>query len=231
MPYTVSTLYEATTVILTSSQSAAATLPVMTVGGRRGGSPPQLDPLPTVQFSAGASGTAVPVTGRGLAAGQPVQIAGAWTALAQPSADGLRFTLPHNTPAGPQIVRLGARDGGGEPRPISGSRPQTLCIRPELRRIRLDRAKAAVTVTVAPPVRPGQQAVLSLVGTAPAGDTSAASAQITTIPAAPAAQLAFALPPQLPAGEYLALVEVDGVTSLPVVVDGRYGSPTVELTR
>lgn len=231
MPYTVSTVYDATTVVLSSSQAAGVALPVLAVGRNVGGPPPQLDALPTVQFSADAPGTAVPVTGSGLAAGQQVEVSGRWLALDPRPAVGFRFTLPDDAAAGSQVVRLGAIGEGGAPRAIPGSLPQTLRVRPELRQVSLDETGGAVTVTVAPPVRPGQQAVLSLVATTPGGDPAGSSAQISTIPVAASTQLTFQVPPRLPSGPYLALVDIDGVTSLPAIADGRFARPIVELDR
>lgn len=234
MPYTVSTVYEAMTVVLTSSQTAAATLPVLRVAGRRGGdSPAQLDPLPTVQFRSRAPGTIVPVSGRGLAGDQHVQVSGRWLALEPDPTGGFRFTLPADAVAGPQSVHLGAAAAaGGGPQPIPGSEPQTLRVRPELRAARARRTSTgatAATVTVAPGVRPGQRATLSLVSTDAAAAGVAASAQVVDTLTALSAQLTFSLPSGLPPGRYLALLDIDGVTSLPGLQHGRFARPTLEL--
>jgi Pvc16 N-terminal domain len=234
-PYTVSTVYDATTVILTSELEPSATLPVRRVGGARGGLPPQLDPPATVQFSSARGGTVVPVSGRGVALGQQVAVAAEWAPLEPAPGGGLQFRLPAGARAGSQPIQLGAiPEGGLEPEPIAGSRPQTLTVRPLLRGVRVDRGGISATVTVSPVAHAGQQAVLSLVATDASTQPDAPdppSAQISTTVAITGTQLRFEIPPRLPDGEYLAVIDLDGVSSLPTVVAGRYARPAVELSR
>lgn len=234
-PYTVSTVYDAMTVILTSELAPHATLPVRQVGGARSGLPPQLDPLAAVQFTTSRGGTRVPVSGSGLGLGQQVDVGGRWAALEPAPGGGLQFTLPPGTVAGPVEVQLGAAaDGEVVPRTIAGSRPQLLAVRPQLRAVRVDQAGRTCTVTIAPAVRAGQQAVLSLVSTGAGGGLDGSdppSAQIVTTVASTGSQLHFEVPARLPDGEYLAVIELDGVSSLPAVVGGRYAQPAVELSR
>ena len=194
MPYTVSTLYEAMTVILTASDSPTATLPVAKVGGGAGSLPPQLDPLPTVQFTSSPP-TVVPVTGTGLSDQQQVQIGSVSTPLEDAASGGFQFTLPANVAAGPQTVTLG----------IPGSDPQTLRIRPEV----------------------AQAAVLSLLASGAGADPVADSVQLPLTVTAATTQPAFPLPQTLAAGEYLTILEVDGVASLPTLVGGVYAEPAV----
>ncbi|HWT95331.1 MAG TPA: DUF4255 domain-containing protein [Solirubrobacteraceae bacterium] len=218
-PYTVSTVYEATTVMLTSSSTAQATLPTAGVGGTRSTQPaPTLGALPTVQ--AGDEGTVVPVSGRGIAAGQEATLAGRSFPVVA-GAGGLQFVVPPDAPV----------PAGTQPVTVAGSAPQPLTIRPQLLRARADNPATTVSVTVAPPVQAGQTAVLSLVALQPDESGGLPS---TTVPQAVATtddHLRFAVPDSLPAGRYLALIEVDGVTSLPTAVRGRYARPSLELHR
>ena len=216
MPYTVSTLYEAMTVILTASDSPTATLPVAKVGGGAGSLPPQLDPLPTVQFTSSPP-TVVPVTGTGLSDQQQVQIGSVSTPLEDAASGGFQFTLPANVAAGPQTVTLG----------IPGSDPQTLRIRPEVAQAAVASPPTSVTLTVAPPLQPGQAAVLSLVASGAGADPVADSVQLPLTVTAATTQPAFPLPQTLAAGEYLTILEVDGVASLPTLVGGVYAEPAV----
>jgi hypothetical protein len=214
MPYTVSTLYEAMTVILTSPLTAAApALPVQRTHTSAGGVPPQLDPLPTVAFDPG--GTRVPVSGRGLAAGQHVRVGDGWVAIGDDG--GLAFTVPAgDLRPGPQPVTLGS--AAAQPLSIPGSHPQTLRVRPAITRAQANDRR--VTVAVAPPVRPGQHTTLSLVG-------ATRSIQLAATPTATSSELTFTAPADLPDGRYVALLDVDGVSSLP---DTATHTPAVELS-
>jgi hypothetical protein len=231
MPYTVSTLYEAMTVILSAADTPIAALPVRQVGGRAGGLPPQFDRLPTVQYSAQPPATVVPITGTGLRDQQPVSVAGQWTAL-QPTPTGFELTLPTGIPAGAQPVILGTQPPGqATPEPIPGSQPQLLRIRPELLAATVSGGgpPSSVTVTVAPAVNPGQIVTLSLVATGPGTDPLTDSVQLPVAVTAATSQPVFAVPALLPAGPYLAMLEVDGVASLPVALSGVYAEPMVQL--
>jgi hypothetical protein len=214
MPYTVSTVYEAMTVILTSTGTPTATLPVASVKGRRGpAAPKRLDPLPVVQYNAHGP-TFVVVSGSGLAEGELIEVAGTPTTLRH-TGTGLAFELPPHTPAGAQTARL-----------APSGQPHTLLIRPALDAIRArgDARHTIVTVRVAPAVDPGQQTRLSLVNT----DASAASSvSLSATQRTRSTDLEFRT--ELPPGTYLALLEVDGVSSLPVHRDGRYAGPLLEI--
>jgi Pvc16 N-terminal domain len=225
MPYTVSTLYEAMTVILTAADSPTGTLPVAKVGGGAGSLPPQLDPLSTVQFTSSPP-TVVPVTGTGLSDQQQVvQIGSVWAPLEADVSGGLQFTLPADVAAGTQTVTLGT--SGQPPQPIAGTNTQLLRIRPEVTQPTVTSNNTALTVTVAPPLQPGQTIVLSLVASGPGADPVADSVQLPLTPTAATADPTFTLPRALPAGQYLTILEVDGVASLPTLVGGVYAEPAV----
>jgi len=236
VPYTVSTLYEALTVVLTATESVTAPLPVRQVGGGAGALPPQLKPLPTVQFTQAPPGTVVPVTGTGLSDQQLVQITGLWVPL-EPGSGGLQLTLPPTVAAGTQIATLGTAAPGQSPSPIAGSLPQVLRIRPEVISVTATgtgstasppgTGATGVTITVAPPVQAGQEVVISLVEAGAGADPVTNSTRVTVIVSAATNQLSIAPPAGLPAGDYLTLVEVDGVASLPTAVGGLYAQPMV----
>lgn len=219
-PYTVSTVYEATTVMLTSSSTAQATRPTAGVGGSRSTQPaPTLNPLPTVQ--AGEDGTTVPVSGGGLTAGMEATLAGRSFPVVAGDG-GLRFVIPPDEPVA----------AGTHPVTVAGSAPQPLAIRPQLLRARAaDSPATTVSVTVAPPVQQGQQTVLSLVALQPDTTGQLPSATVPQTAATTDDHLRFPVPQSLPAGRYLALIEVDGITSLPTAVRGRYARPSLELHR
>jgi hypothetical protein len=223
MPYTVSTVYEAMTVVLSSTATPVAALPVAQVGVIAGALPPQLDPLPTVQFRAAGPAAVVPVTGSGLAADQFLQVGGTWVPLV-PAASGFEVTLPSIVTAGAQTVGLGTSG-----RPIAGSDPQVLRIRPEVVQARADAATRTVMIDLAPPVAAGQSVVLSLVGSSRGVDPTSDSAQVPLTPATTTSSLTFPVPAGLGTGDYLTMIEVDGVSTLPTMVGGIYAQPAVSL--
>jgi hypothetical protein len=228
MPYTVSTLYEAMTVILTASGSPTATLPVAKVDGAAGSLMPQINQLPTVQFTSSPP-TVVPVTGTGLNNQQQVQIGTVWAPLEDDPAGGLQFALPGNVAAGAQTVTVGtpSATAGQPPQPIAGSNSQILRIRPELSGATVASPPTSVTLTVAPPLQTGQTVVLSLVASGPGADPVADSVQLSLAPTAATSQPTFTLPTSLVPGQYLTILEVDGVASLPTLVGGIYAEPAV----
>lgn len=210
MPYTISTLYEAMTVILTSTTPVGAQPPpVLNVNrGVAPSLPPRLEPLPTVTFD--PHGTKVPVSGHGLT-GLHVEVNGHWLPIKDNA-----FTLPAAAArAGTQIVTLGTATN----RSITGSHPQVLSVRPVI--TRADAQGARIAIDVAPPVHPHQHVTLSLL-------SPAHSVRLSVEPTTTSPHLAFTAPKSLPNGRYLTLVDVDGVSSLPSTTTHR---PTVGLTR
>jgi hypothetical protein len=219
-------------VILTASDSPTATLPVAKVGGGSGSLPPQLDPLPTVQFSSSPP-TVVRVTGTGIGEQQQIQIGSVWAPLEAGASGGFQVTLPADVAAGAQPVTLGTATSGttgttGQPaQPIAGAKSQVLRIRPEVVQATIGSNGTAVTLTVAPPLQPGQTAVLSVVASGLGADPVADSVQVPVAVAATTTQPTFMLPTGFAAGQYLTILEVDGVASLPTLVGGVYAEPAV----
>jgi hypothetical protein len=226
MPYTLSTMHEASPVMLSSALPTTAALPVQRPAAPAGPPAPQLDPLPAVTFSPGLS---VPVSGSGLQAGQLLGLGPRpeWLKIA-PDADGrLAFTLPGDIGAGVLTAVLGGATAGQPPAPIAGSAPQSLSIRPNLTSVTLDSGDALLWADVEPDVLLGQHLALSLVSTAPA-QSGAASTRLAKIATDAGPTIAFPAP-DLPAGPYLAMIEVDGVASVPTYEGDRYVAPEVQL--
>lgn len=223
-PYTLSTFYEASTVILESSLPTTVELPVRELRARPTvAPPPRLDPLPTTTF---ARGLTVPVTGSGLTPAHLVNVGGTWAPLTADAAGRLAFALPRGVTAGTHQVALGARPPGsakGTPALIAGAASQPLTIRPAVKAVRHQARDGTVTVELEPAPRADQAIVLGLV---------ASDGESLRVPAPSGVSGARATFPigDLPAATYLATVEVDGAAADLGVVDGRYATPEVEIT-
>ena len=227
-PYTLSTLYLAGPVILSSALTPGAYGLVQDVGLLRTAMPPTLAALDPVAF---AAGTPVAVAGRGVAAGQWAQVDGHWAQIEAQAGSAPAFALPAGVAAGVREVVLGELPpGGATPRPIPGSPSRTLVVRPALRKIVAEEEDRRITIALAPPVQPGQLVEVSLLAmSSPEGDPPP-SATLPVVASSRSDTLTVPLPDgALPAGSYLALVAVDGVSSLPVVEGGRATRPTVLL--
>ena len=189
--------------------------------------PPQLQSLGTVTYG---QPLPVPVSGSGVAAGQYVFVGGSASVIEADSQGQLSFVLPRDVEAGPLVVTLAAAvKPGGVPMPIPGSAPVGLRVRPDLVDVRSVNNGAIVRAQVLPAVGSGQSVTLSLI--ALGGQAPPASVRLTTTPRIPSQTLDFALPPNsLPAGEYLCILDVDGVASLPTFAGGVYSGPAVTIS-
>ena len=198
-----------------------------TVSGAPGRlAPPQLQPLGIVTY-----GQQLPVlvSGPGVAAGQYALIAGSASVIQADSHGQLSFVLPRDVAAGVHPVWLGAPvEAGGGPVPIPGSAPRVLTVRPQLVDVRSVNNGAAVRVQVSPAVQPSQQVALSLI--ALGGQATTASVVQASSASVPTGTLDFALPTSLPAGQYLCIISVDGVASLPDAQGGVYSGPIVTIS-
>jgi len=256
-PYTLSMLYEASVVLLTSALPGTGPgLPVLTVDlglDLDSGLPaPALSGFAPVTFAAGAS---IPVTGTGVQAGQFLQIADTWVPIEAAAGGTLSARLPANARAGVTLVRLGQAPGAaGESVatgvqgpvtaqsvpsapvpavvPVPGSAPRLLVIQPVLSQLSLIQGTGEVAMTVDPPPAVGQRVALTLVSLN-AADDGAAPIRVGPVVAASAqpGTLRFALPSRASPleGSYLGLVEVDGVSSVPALAGGRFALPQVTL--
>ena len=254
-PYTLSTLYEASVVLLTSALPGTGPgLPVLTVDLDldldSGSTASALGEFAPMTFAAGAS---VPVAGTGVQAGQFLRIGDAWVPIEATSGGTLAARLPPNARAGVTLVRLGRAPGAGRESvatgaqrspasapaaavpvavPIPGSAPRLLVIQPVLSQLSLVQGTGEVAVTIDPPPAAGQRVALTLVNLDAAGN-GVAPVRVGPVVAADAqpGTLRFALPPGAspPSGAYLGLVEVDGVSSVPTLAGGRFALPQVTL--
>jgi hypothetical protein len=226
-PYTLSMMYEASAVILSSALVPTVAPPVHQPPSPTAakGLPPALGPLPTVDYS---PGRIVPVSGQGVQAGQYIGLMAEWTRIESAIGGGLGFLLPAGLSAGPMIATLG-EDAVGGPAAIPGSPQQTLRVRPKVSSIvstRDDRDALVVTLDVDPPA--DQDLVLSLISLEPPTGSSLESVLLSATPRAPTSTFTFR-PPALSKGRYLAIVEVGGVSSLPVYKKGRYTAPALKI--
>lgn len=227
-PYTLSTLYLAGPVILSSALTPGAYGLVQDVGVLRTDMPPALAALDPVAFAPGAP---VAVGGRGVEAGQWALLDGHWAPIEAHAGSSPAFALPAGVAAGVREVVLGElTPGGAAPRPIPGSPSRTLVVRPALEQVLAEEEPPQITITLAPSVQPGQRVEVSLLAMSSPEGGQRPSATLSTVASEQSDTLTIPLPDgALPAGSYLALVAVDGVSSLPVVEDGRATRPTVLL--
>jgi hypothetical protein len=231
MPYTLSTLYEASVVLLTSALPATGPgLPVTGLAPGSGRPTPTLSPFAPVTFAAGLP---VPVIGNGVRAGQFLRIGDAWVPIKRSARGGLTAALPAAVRAGTTLVRLGqltpagpgaAADAAGE---IPGTTPQPLVIRPVLSDMTFVRSAGAVEANVKPPPAAGQRIALTLTHL----KNRIPSVRIGPIvvtgpepgrPRFPVPAAALSVP-----GAYLGQIEVDDVSSIPTSAGGRFASPRV----
>ena len=213
---------------------------------------PELGDLPPVTFAAGAS---VAVAGTGVMAGQFLQVGDAWVPIEATAGGALSARLPANARAGATLAQLGRAPatviesvtagvpGGpsGPPAPsapelaavpVPGSAPRPLVIRPVLSGMSFDQATGQVAVTIDPPPAAGQRVALTLVNlTAAADGVPAVRVGPVVAGGGQPGPLLFCLPAGAPppAGPYLGLVEVDGVSSVPALAGGRFAIPQVTL--
>lgn len=223
-PYTLSTMYEASTVILDSALAPIAQLPVRGLRANFASSPPPtLDPLPTVTFS---RGLAIPVSGRRIQAGQRLKVGATWATIEADAGGSLHFVLPNTVQAGTQLVWLGAQASGQATASgiVAGSSPSAITIRPAVKYARYDPGAHTVSVDVAPRPEVNQAIALSLADASGTGS----SIRISGPAAVVGSQLQFKIP-ALPAGTYLVIVEVDGAASVPGFAGERYDTPEVEI--
>jgi Pvc16 N-terminal domain len=227
VPYTLSTIYEASVVIIESTLAPSVTLPVRTVNVTESGFAPHLEPLPAIDYGAGV---VVPVTGRGLSLGQFVEVDGQWIPL-QAVAGGLGFPLPASITAGLHPLRLGQQRGTppSTPSVLPGSNSQPLVVRPVVESVAFDASAAQVSLTISPPPGSAQPIALSLVALQNAVGGAGSSVRLVTASSRQGSVVSFRTP-SLPPGPFLAVVEVDGVPSSPIFSDDEYSQPQVQIT-
>jgi hypothetical protein len=193
-----------------------------------GALPPALDPF--AEPVTYAPGLRVSVSGTGVNAGQWVEIGGEWSRIEADAAGHLTFALPQ-VQAGCQPVTLGV-DGpqpGDPPVPIPAAASPKLVVRPDLVSVTKVGGGTAVRASARPDLEPGQQVALNLMSDATSGNEPGMSMRLTARVEQRASSIELAIRPQRHEGRYLATIEVDGVSSLPVFKGGAYVGPKVTL--
>jgi hypothetical protein len=213
LPYKLSILYQATGLVLESALPPVAYLPVRSPGLSHAGRPRVLHPLAPVDWAPDA---VVPVSGSGLSDGDILDVGGRDAALFG-TGTGLAFRLPEETRAG--IVGVRTRSGDGR----AFGTTQTLAVRPRL--VSAEVRERHVVAEVEPGPQAGQALGLALFSLETGGG---ASARTTTVVSSSGSTVEFRLP-DVPSGSYVAMIEVDGVSSIPVFENGRYDRPTVDV--
>jgi hypothetical protein len=173
-------------------------------------------------------GSLVPVSGRGVAAGQYLRLGSDWSEIQATVDGGLAFALPSTVGAGPQLAVLLGTQSAKAWTPIPGTAAQILRVRPRVKSIsacRNAREELVVKLVVAPPL--DHDFSLSLTAMPPAPGSPSISVPVAS-PWVPTAEFALK-PPPLGPGRYLATVDVGGVSSLLVYRNGRYVGPRVEV--
>jgi hypothetical protein len=227
VPYTLSSLYDASVVVLESGTTPMVALPVRsyTVGAFPG--LVHLNPLPVVDY---AAGLAVPVSGPGVSPGLPLSVAGAWADVEVGPTGGLQFLLPSGTPSGINLVRPGMPGLTGTPptiNPVAAAQP--LVVRPVASAAGFSAATRELEVTVSPPPPVGAAVTAFVVRVDGPAGSPPTSAAITAQAGDAGAAVRFSLP-AIEAGHYLVLVEVDSIQSVPSADPAPYGGPQVVLS-
>lgn len=235
-PHQLSQTYVATAALLEPDLAPRRSLPVR----RRdvsvvAANPPRLLSLRTEPPGAPAGpGTTLVLQGSGLSAppGARTTVRVGTTDLDPASADALevQVALDDTVPAGLQPVRVVhvAPGAAGRPaRTAATSSVLPLLVRPSVMVVTTDDGTA---LEVEPLLRPGQRATVALTRLTPATDDAPGAVTIRLDRLPPDAEPQRELPVDLddvPAGEWLVRVEVDGVESLPELVGETYGAPTL----
>lgn len=219
-PYVLSVAYTASMVLLVADVDAAAALPVReTRFAVASGAPPRLAGLRT-DLGGGVSrtGSLVALDGTGLSGGSARVQVGPAVLDPDPTAGGLAFRVDPTVPAGVHAVRVRDRDGGL-------TNALALTVVPTVSTGTVD--AASVTLPVVPAVRAGQRVTVVLSGLD--GDPPPArTVRQPPVPEGAAPRDAVVLDrADVPAGRWLVRVRVDGVESVPDLVDGRYGAPVI----
>ncbi len=241
-PYLLSLTYVATAVVVTSSLVPAAAPPVASRVVQVGPvtSPRVVDVLvdgeqPGEPASAGAR---LVVRGSGLLPATGTAAVRLGTTEVAPG-DGstpaaVTVTLPPDVPAGAHLLSVrhstAAGPDGAPARVVAVSNAVPLVVRPSVTAV--SSTAQAVTLTVGPAVRAGQDVRLLLTRLVPAGpdDPGDLTFAFPALAAqAPAATTLTVPRDELLPGIWLVRLQVDGVQSKPEMVDGVYAEPVLEL--
>ncbi|MFE6970153.1 DUF4255 domain-containing protein [Isoptericola sp. NPDC057653] len=238
-PYLLSQAYTATVVLVEADAPPRRALPVRTRRiDLRTFARADVAAVTTLDGGPAATGSTLVVEGSGLASAHPFVVVGRTRLAPEPGSTAARATvvLTDAVPAGVQalqVVHVRPADAlTGEPERVVGrSDAVPLVVVPTVGTVSL--AGGEVHVPLAPPLREGQRAVVTLGRLAEAGDPPGAVQPVVaaTVPPAPAGPPVAVLDvpdDDLTAGTWLVRVAVDGVESLPTLgPDGTYDAPAV----
>ena len=242
-PYLLSQTYLATVVLVSAEAAPTLALPVL---GRSIGvspyAPPRIESVVTQPPDlAVTAGTELLLTGSGLvpsvAGSVSVSVGQAELSPEEdPRADAVRVIVGNAVPAGLHGISVRHRslpgaDGDPPARVTATSNSLPLLVRPFVTVGTVDATSAALTVS--PPLQAGQKVSVLLTRLDDAGADAANELTIVLPPVAtgqaPMSSVVLARDVLLP-GEWLVRVQVDGVQSVPGLVDGVYASPTLTLS-
>jgi len=241
--YLLSLTYLATVVLVTAEAQPSLALPVLRrVIGVSPYTPPRIEEVqPQPAGSAAATGASLLVTGSGLLPsgdGAALVAVGPAELVPEPDAraDAVRVVLNDMVPAGLHAVSIRHRAAAGPAGPAgpAGSPPSRitatsnavpLLLRPEVSAVSAD--ASTVTLTLAPPLQAGQRVGVQLSRLDDAGPDAQGVVSLVLPPVtAPSASVPFPLG-DVPAGNWLVRVQVDGVDSLLKMVGETYGAPAL----
>jgi Pvc16 N-terminal domain len=144
----------------------------------------------------------------------------------------LRVTLGDSVPAGLhglRVVHTRPAAGGVPARVVATSNLLPLLVRPT---VTVQDTDPQILLGVAPPLQPGQRPTVALSRLVPGPPDSpdALTIRLAPVPPGDPPQSTLTLDPtDVPAGQWLVRVEVDGVESVPELVDEAYGAPALTL--
>ena len=239
-PHQLSQTYVATAVLLEADVSHRSALPVRrrVLGVRAGGVPRLVRLVTDPPGGLAATGDSVVIEGTGLlapAGAQTLVRVGPAELAPAPGATALRIeaTLDASVPAGlrgVQVVHRRPADGGVPPRLVATSNTLPLLVRPVPT---VTSVVPDVALTVSPPLLPGQRATVLLVRLTPgpAGSADSVTIRLDPVPeGGPPLSSLLVSRDDVPDGEWLVRVDVDGVESVPELVGDTYGAPRLTLT-
>jgi Pvc16 N-terminal domain len=241
-PYLLSQTYLATVVLVSADVAPTSALPVLQRSiGVSPYAPPRVDAVVTEPADQPVTtGTTLLVTGSGLvpAVAATVRVVVGPAELdPQPGgrADAVRVVVGEAVPAGLHAVGVRHRSPAGPAgtppaRVTATSNSVPVLVRPVVTVGAVD--ATAVTLAVAPPLQAGQRAsvLLSRLDDAAPDATGALTVVLPPVSSAqaPLAEVRLSRA-DLPSGNWLVRVQVDGVQSLPGLVGDVYGTPNLDL--
>jgi hypothetical protein len=236
-PYQLSVTYCATVVLIQADVTPRAVLPVQsrTLTVTPAGPPNLASVVTDPPGGTAAIGTRLLLTGSNLTGPEtririgPAELAPAPEATPQ----NVRVTLDNTVPAGlnsVQVLHRSRPDVGGKPaRTLAASNVVPLLVRPIITEQAV--TSADITLTVQPPLFPGQRATVTL-QTMPGqtGPLRTVSLELAPVPRGAAPQASVVMKRQdIPNGTWLLRLQVDGVDSPLELVGDTYGAPTLTL--